>query len=142
LIEVVVDASMALAWCFPDEASDYADRVLVALDGKTIRVPAIWSLEIANAVLVGERKKRIHQPEIQRFTALLDHLSFLQDVQPVSKHVGKVLLLARDYHLSAYDASYLELAIRHSAALAALDGDLLKAAKRAGVRVFTAGTAL
>jgi hypothetical protein len=67
----VVDASTALAWCFPDETNEYADIVLIALEGKTMLVPSIWPLEIANAVLVGERAKRLRQPEIQRFTALL-----------------------------------------------------------------------
>jgi len=62
---VVVDASTALAWCFPDETSEYADGVLIALEGHTILVPAIWSLELANAVLVGERKKRLNQSEIK-----------------------------------------------------------------------------
>ena len=56
---VVVDASVALAWCFPDESSDYADRVLVALEGHELVVPAIWALEITNALLVGERSKRL-----------------------------------------------------------------------------------
>jgi len=70
----VVDASTALAWCFPDESNDYADAVLVVLEGKTILVPSIWSLEIANAVLVGERTKRLRQPDIQRSAALLESL--------------------------------------------------------------------
>jgi predicted nucleic acid-binding protein len=83
----VVDASVALAWCFPDEASDYADAVLVALEGRTILVPAIWGLEIANAVLAGERGKRLRQPEIRRFTTLLEGLSLVQDVQPVGDHM-------------------------------------------------------
>jgi predicted nucleic acid-binding protein len=133
---VVIDASTALAWCFPDEANDYADCVLVALEGKTIRVPAIWSLEIANAFLVGERKKRLRPPEILRFTTLLESLSVLQDMQPVGDHVSNVLPLARKYSLSAYDAAYLELSIRHGAPLATLDGRLEKAARQAGVEIF------
>ena len=60
----MVDASVALAWCFPDEASNYADGVLVALEGHAILIPAVWGLEIANAVLTGERSKRLRQPEI------------------------------------------------------------------------------
>ncbi len=67
----VVDASVALAWCFPDEASDYADGVLVALEGRQILVPAVWGLEIANAILVGERQKRLGQIEIQRLLRCL-----------------------------------------------------------------------
>jgi hypothetical protein len=69
----------------------------VALEGKTILVPAIWSLEIVNAVLVGERKKRLRLPEILRFTTLLESLPVLQDIQPVGDHVSNVLPLAREY---------------------------------------------
>ena len=128
---------MALAWCFPDEASEYADRVLVGLKGQTIVVPAVWGLEIAGAVLVGERRKRLKQPEILRFVSLLEGLSILQDAQAVTDNVSNVLPLARDYRLSVYDAAYLELAIRHNAPLATLDGELQKAAGRAGLRVFS-----
>jgi predicted nucleic acid-binding protein len=136
LKEVVVDASVALAWCFPDEAGIYADRVLVALEGHTILVPAVWGLEIANAVVTGERSKRLRRPEIQRFTTLLESLSLVQDVPPVGEHMGNVLPLAREYNLSAYDAAYLELSIRHSAPLATLDGRLRKAALKAGIVIF------
>lgn len=137
---VVVDASTALAWCFPDEASDYADGVLVALEGKTILVPAVWSLEIANAVLVGERRKRLRQPEIRRFTTLLRSLAILQDTQSVDDNIGHVLPVAREYGLSAYDAAYLELSIRHGAQLASVDEKLEKAASKAGVTMFAAET--
>ena len=133
---VVVDASTALAWCFPDEASGYADDVLVALEGKTILVPAVWSLEVANAILVGERKKRLRLSEIRQFTTLLESLSPVQDTQPVSENVVNVLPLARQYNLSAYDAAYLELSVRRGAQLATLDGKLRKAAQIAGVRIF------
>lgn len=123
---VVVDASTTLAWCFPDEASDYADGVLVLLEGRTILVPAIWSLEVVNAVLVGERKKRLRQSEIQRFATLLESLSLIQDTQPVGEHVANVLPLAREHNLSAYDAAYLELSVRYGAPLATLDTKLQK----------------
>jgi predicted nucleic acid-binding protein len=112
-----VDASTALAWCFPDETSEYADSVLVALEGCTISVPAVWSLELANAVLVSERKKRLNQPEIQSFTTLLESLSIVQEAQAISDNIRSILPLARAHGLSAYDAAYLELSIRHSAPL-------------------------
>lgn len=134
---VVIDASTALAWCFPDESSTYADSVLVTLEGKTILVPSIWSLEIANAVLVGERKKRLTQSEILRFAALLENLPVLEDVRRVGDHVANVLPLARQYSLSAYDAAYLELSIRHDAPLATLGDRLENAAKQAGVKIFS-----
>ena len=136
MISVVVDASLALAWCFPDEGSEYADGVLVSLEGKTILVPSVWGLEIANAVLVSERRKRLSQPEIRQFTTLLEGLRVVQDTRAVAELVRDVLPLARAHQLSAYDAAYLELAIRHDAPLATLDGKLRAAAEMAGVGIF------
>jgi predicted nucleic acid-binding protein len=136
LTEIVVDASTALAWCFPDETSEQADAILAALEGKTMLVPALWALEIANAILVGERKKRLRQPEIRRFTTLLENLSLVQDAQPAGEYIRSVIPLAREYDLAAYDAAYLELSMRHSAPLATLDAKLQKAADRAGVEIF------
>ena len=127
---------MALAWCFPDEASDYADAVLVALEGRSILVPAVWGLEIANAVLVGERSRRLRQPEIRRFADLLEGLPVIPDVRPVSAHLGDVLAVAREYALSAYDAAYVELSIRRGAPLATLDTKMRSAAQKAGVEIF------
>lgn len=130
---VVVDASVALAWCFPDEASAYADAILVALEGRTVLVPAVWPLEITNAVAVAERRKRIGPPEVRRFIELLEGLTIRQDALPVAASVSNILPLAREHGLSAYDASYLEVAIRHGAPLATLDSGLEKAGRKAGV---------
>ncbi len=134
--DVVVDASIALAWCFPDEASDYADRVLLALAGHTILVPAAWSLEVTNGLLIGERRKRLKPPEVSRFLALLEGLSIAEEGHAVTDTVNQVLPVARDCGLSAYDAAYLELALRRNAPLATLDSNLEKAAKRLRVPRF------
>jgi predicted nucleic acid-binding protein len=133
---IVIDASVALAWCFPDEASDYADGVLVALEDRTAIAPAIWSVEIANALIVGERRKRIRPPEVRRFVELLKSLSILEDGQPFADIVSNVLPLAREHDLSAYDAAYLDVAVRHGAPLATLDAALQKAARAAGIKIF------
>ena len=133
---IVIDASVALAWCFPDEASDYADAVLVALEGRTVVVPAIWSIEITNALLVGERRKCIWQPEVRRFVELLKGLNIVEDAQPFADTVSNVLPLAREYDLSAYDAAYLDVAVRHGAPLVTLDAALQKAGRAAGIKLF------
>jgi predicted nucleic acid-binding protein len=92
-------------------------------------------------MLAGERRKRLKQPEILRFLALLEGLSIVQDGQAVSESVSNVLPLARHYDLSAYDAAYLELSIRLGVPLATLDAKLQKAAQRAGVKIFAGKTA-
>ena len=133
---IVIDASVALAWCFPDEASDYADGVLLALENRTAIVPSIWSVEITNALLVGERRKRIQQPEVRRFVELLKALTILEDGQPFAEAMSNILPLAREYDLSAYDAAYLDMSIRQGVPLATLDAALQKASRAAGIKIF------
>jgi len=88
--------------------------------------------------LVGERKKRLRQPEIQRFSALLHSLPVPRDMQPIGECLRNILPLGVEYGLSACDAAYLELSIRHGASLATLDDKLAKAAKQARVPSFSA----
>jgi prevent-host-death family protein len=135
LTGIVVDASVALAWCFPGEASEYADAVLATLEGRSALVPAVWPLEVANAMAVAERRGRIRQPDVRRFVELLEALAIHEDLLPVARSVSNILPLAREYGLSAYDAAYLELATRHAAPLARLDRGLEKAARQAGVQI-------
>ena len=133
---IAIDASVALAWCFPDEASNYADSVLLAVENQTVIVPSIWAVEITNALLVGERRKRIRQPEIRRFVDLLKGLSVVEERQTFAETVSNVLPLAREYDLSAYDAAYLDVAVRHEISLATLDGAMQKACTAAGIEIF------
>ena len=133
---VVVDASVALAWCFPDEGSDYADRVLVAVEGHVVLVPALWSIEITNALLVAEKRKRIKQVETRRFIDLLSELTVVMDARSVADAVSDILPLGREYVISAYDAAYLDVAIRHGVPLATLDSNLRKAGSSAGIEIF------
>ena len=135
---IVVDASVTLAWCFPDEASEYADGVLVALEGRAVIVPSIWALEITNAVLVAERRKRVKPQDVRRFVELLGGLTIIEDSQSVTDTVRHVLPLAREYNLSAYDAAYLDVAVRQGAPLATLDSALQKAGRSAGLKIFKA----
>jgi predicted nucleic acid-binding protein len=132
---IVLDASVALAWCFPDEVSDYADSVLEQVETQTVIVPPIWAVEIANALLVGERRKRIRQPEIRRFVDLMNGLSIVEEKQPFADTVSNILPLAREYDLSAHDAAYLDVAIRHEIPLATFDGALQKACAKAGIKI-------
>ena len=85
---------------------------------------------------MGERRTRLHPPEIQQFTTLLESLALVQDTRPVAGNINDVLPVARRHGLSAYDAAYLELAIRRNAPLATLDAKLRQAAKAAGIKIF------
>jgi predicted nucleic acid-binding protein len=137
---LVLDASMALAWVFARQAQDErdcADRALQALHGMPARVPAIWHVEIANSLLVGERRQVISEAQSTDYLRRLDQLAILADPAEGAVHRGAVLRVARQHGLTAYDACYLELALRLSATLATFDRKLATAARATGCAVFT-----
>jgi predicted nucleic acid-binding protein len=129
----VSDCSVALAWCFPDEKAPYPQSVLDSLTSAEAVVPSVWPLEVANALLVGERRKRCDRANVVAWIALLRALPIRVDDQTTAQAWGDTLGLARTHNLSVYDAAYLELALRLVLPLATLDGRLQTAAAAVGV---------
>ena len=138
MTDLVLDASVALSWCFKNEATATADRVLERLATEAASVPAIWHLEIANVLALSERRGRITPANTSEFIALLETLGVVIDAETPSRALGRVLDLARAERLTAYDAAYLELAMRLGIPLASKDADLCDAAERLGVNVLRA----
>jgi predicted nucleic acid-binding protein len=138
LTGLVLDASVALAWCFGNEATPAADRVLELLATETAAVPAIWHVEIANVLALSERRRRITAAASVEFIALLQSLHIVIDERTPARALGRVLDLAREERLTAYDAAYLELAMRLGVPLASKDGDLCDTAERLGAGVLRA----
>lgn len=134
----VLDGSLALAWYFADEADPYADAVARGLVTREALVPSLWRLEIANALVVGERRKRSTQAQAAAFVARLEQLPIVIDGETDARAWGETLRLARAHILSAYDAAYLELAMRRGLPLASLDDQLKAAAAAVGVPPFVA----
>lgn len=96
-------------------------------------VPAIWPVEVTNALIVGERRKRLTEAQAARFVQLLGQLPIDVDSPPSTITFGAVLSTARRHGLSAHDASYVEAAERYGLPLATLDAHLRDAASAAGV---------
>ncbi|HZU89814.1 MAG TPA: type II toxin-antitoxin system VapC family toxin [Stellaceae bacterium] len=129
----VVDASVALAWCFDDEATPASRALLDRFEREQAEVPSLWHLELANALALSERHRRITAARASEFIDLIDRLPIVADPETPTRALGAVLALARRERLSAYDASYLELAMRRGVPLATKDGPLAQAAQRVGV---------
>ncbi|MFT4216611.1 MAG: type II toxin-antitoxin system VapC family toxin [Micropruina sp.] len=127
----VVDASVTMAWCFEDEATEATDAVLDRLGSERARVPAIWPLEVANVLLVAQRRGRVSEAQVSRFVRLLAQLPI--DVDDTGTDLVGLLALGRTHQLSSDDASYLLLAERTGLPLATLDERLSRAATSAGV---------
>jgi predicted nucleic acid-binding protein len=137
-VSLVLDASVTMSWLLEDgKRADlaYAGAVLEALKDQAVRVvvPAIWALEVGNVIARAEHRKLLSEAQSEAFLAMLAGLGAEEDLAGGDTALGDTLQLARRYGLSVYDASYLELALRRGLPLATLDGDLRKAASRAGV---------
>jgi len=135
----VLDNSVAMCWLLndgrPGDAA-YALKVLASLKHTQAIVPGLWALEAANVVAKAEAKGFVTEARTQAFVATLGRLNIIVDKATTTQALGETLNLARRYKLSAYDAAYLELALRAGLPLASLDTDLTKAAKRSGVPIF------
>jgi len=135
----VLDSSMALAWLFiradPAEAA-LAEQALRDLPSSAWLVPAIWPAEVANAMLRGERAGLIQPSESAFFLSQISHARISEDSESARTHLASALNLARVHRLTAYDATYLELALRTGRPLATFDRQLGAAVRLAGGRVF------
>ena len=130
----VVDASVAIGWVHPAQATPQTESLLEAIaDGATVEAPALWPLEVANALMVLRRRRKLTEDERQAGLGWLRRLPLRLDHEMALLAFSRLSELASAHELSVYDASYLELAQRKGLALACKDGPLRKAARQAGV---------
>lgn len=138
-MKFVLDASVALLWLVPETnpaGVEYAEMALQTLKESQALVPSLLALEVANVIAKVELKGLVTEAESQRFISLVGRLNIVTDRATAAHAYGDTLNIARRYKLSAYDAAYLELALRTGLPLATLDASLAKAAGLAGVPVF------
>lgn len=134
-MQFVLDCSVAISWCLVDENNDYANAILAIMPDCEAFVPGIWSLEIANVLLVAERRNRMTQEQSSEAIGLLQSLLIQVDTDTDANALGATLALGRQEGLASYDAAYLELALRLGLPLATLDTRLAEAARRCGLEL-------
>lgn len=135
----VLDNSVAMRWFFGDGSARelaYAREVLDAMKAEAAIVPGLWSLEAANVLARAEGTGLVSEARSETFIGMLQKLDISVDPATPVHALAATLQLARRHKLSAYDAAYLELALRSGLPLATLDEKLLKAARKAGVARF------
>lgn len=129
----VLDASVTAAWCFRNEATEQSTALLKSLRIRQAVVPALWHVETANMLLQAERRRRVTEAECAAYVDLLGRLPIETDPDSARRAHGPILTLARSHHLTAYDASYLDVAIRRRIPLATRGQELRDAAIAIGV---------
>ena len=131
---LVIDASVIIALLLNDETGDVL-RVLDDFDSHSIIVPPVWIYEVSNALLIAEQRKRSTPAQTEYWTDIIDGFDYKVDTDMTAITCKDAVSFSRLNHLSPYDMSYLDLAIRSNAKLATLDSDLIRAAKDVGVTV-------
>jgi predicted nucleic acid-binding protein len=131
----VLDASAMLAWCFEDERPEGGAALLDTLTTGGLVVPAHWSFEVSNTLLMAQRRGRLAPQDAEAFANLVEALQPNVDALSGAHALHETRRLAADFGLTVYDAAYLELARRRQAVLVSKDKSLLAAASRAGVEV-------
>ena len=138
-VRIVVDVSVLFGWVLGEQGLfERANPVLLALKNARMLVPAIWQVEVGNVLLVKERQKRIDEAGVKKCLRFLEELNIEVDLGSATATFDRVVPLARRNQLSAYDATYLELALREKTPLATFDEALRAAAKREGGELFEA----
>jgi predicted nucleic acid-binding protein len=131
----VIDCSVAVTWCFEDEATLASDGLLDRLGEEGAAAPGIWPLELGNVLVMAERRGRLSAAKIAEFVALVQDLPVAIDEETPRRALDDVLSLARSEGLTTYDAAYLELAMRLGVPLATKDTALQRAAENLGTPV-------
>lgn len=132
----VIDASIALAWLLPDEEAGRAETVMVHARLSGAVAPALFPLEVANALRSNMRRGRLDATYRNAALDLLDKAAVARDLESYDPAVLRETVRLSDKHgLTVYDAAYLELALRHDAPLGTLDDDLRRAAAAENVMV-------
>lgn len=132
-MSLVLDCSVTLAWAFPDEHTDASRLLFRRVRQSGALVPPHWMIEVANALRMGERRKRITPDDVAAFIRLLAELPIEFDGDSSWETTEEAQRLSRAHGLTVYDAVYLELAMRRGLPLATTDAELLKAAGAVGV---------
>jgi predicted nucleic acid-binding protein len=139
MTDFVLDNSVSMRWLLASEkASDqkYAENVLDSMMESDALIPNLWHLEAISVLLGAEKRDEISLGEIERFISQLENLPIHVDHLTAHHAFSRTLVLSREYNISSYDASYLELAMREGLPLCSLDKKLVKAAKKADVEIY------
>lgn len=131
----VLDTSVALAWCFEDEQTEAVMALLDRVVQSGAVAPLLWPIEVLNGLLSAEHRGRVDGARREQLARFLQDLPISIDEETVERLWRDAAPLAVQHGLSAYDAIYLELALRRALPLASSDKKLIAAARQVGVAV-------
>ena len=132
---IVIDATLALSWCFADEATTYSQGVLAALRQRHAVVPSTWFFDVISMLVNAQRHQRIHAAGVEAFLQHLRRLPIRIDYSPRKQDLAAHFSAAQRLVLTPYNLAYLDLARSHGLSLATLDDGLRAAARVTSVKL-------
>jgi predicted nucleic acid-binding protein len=126
VVDFVVDNSIAVAWAYPQQATDYTEDLLDRASSGLLHTAFIWPAEFANVTGVLVNRGVLSEALGENMIDFSHSLGLIVGKAP---DISALYSVSRKYRLSAYDAAYLELSIRLNLPLATRDKDLKKAAE-------------
>jgi len=135
-LSVIVDMSLVLAWLFEEDHTADALRILPQVEKDGLLVPPLWWTELENGILIGERRGRKTPAELAAFLKLVRALPIQTDDAPRHRISDAIIALGRAHRLTAYNATYVELAVRQFAPIATFDAAIRACAPALGIEVF------
>lgn len=130
----ILDCSVAMTWCFKDQASEYADNVLKSMKNEQAFVPFLWDLEVANVIYLANKKNKCSEADQLYYIELFNSLNIKRLRVDVS--IDHLVVISKKYNLTSYDACYFHLSMSHNMPIATLDIDLQKAILKAGGKLY------
>lgn len=91
-------------------------------------VPDLWPPEVANAIMMQVRRRRLTMEQAEGLATRARTFNVTCDAETGARALTQTFRLAANHGLTAYDASYLELAQRFRLPLISLDAKLRRAA--------------
>ncbi len=134
-MRAVLDCSGALTWCLPGQNTPAAEELLkrIRLDGAL--VPRIWHLEVSNILGLKLRDRNLSEEAAQLGLGLLASLDIATDTQLPPMNIATSIGNMIRFQLAAYDALYVELALRTGLPLATFDKAMIASARRYGITI-------
>lgn len=129
----VLDASVAIAWVVPSQATTYTRRIRIRAKREPYHVPAIFTAEVTNVLVVLERRGILSEHGAAAAAEVLGRLNPI--AHPLNIGVSELRKLAKRFSLTAYDACYLALALELRLPVACGDRPLKTALVAAGVKL-------
>ncbi len=112
---MIVDASILLCAFFPDEAQTQAQKLVREHVAGTLRLkaPALLPYELSNAIWQAERRSRVSRIQADEVLEAIGGLDI--EIIPQARSLqdcidSSLLIMARQFNCSVYDAAYLTLA--------------------------------